>query len=196
MCPRSGLPRFCRKRLLGGLALERVWSSLTLRRSASSVSFFRPSPSRLSPGRKTVFVPVNELGIAYQHPALGSQKRARTITQSMIQSGVQKQRSDPNTNKTTKTRNKPPKKQNKSNKTKNTPFDGRALSEQGSLCAHELGNDLAESNTEDQPESQQDRDEGAKTKPSISSAETQDPPRQDPGDRTVKPIGHEAPSHA
>ena len=30
--------------------------------------------------------------------------------------------------------------------------------------------------------SQQDRDEGAKTKPSISSAETQDP---DPGDRTV-----------
>ena len=44
--------------------------------------------------------------------------------------------------------------------------------------------------------SQQDRDEGAKTTPSISSAKTQDPPRQDPGDRTVKPIGHVAPSHA
>ena len=34
-----------------------------------------------------------------------------------------------------------------------------------------------------------------KQKP-ISSAETQDPPSQDPGDRTVKPTGHKAPSTA
>ena len=32
--------------------------------------------------------------------------------------------------------------------------------------------------------------------PTISSAETQDPPSQDPGDRTVKPTGHKAPSNA
>ena len=40
--------------------------------------FFRPSPSRLSPGRNTVFVPLNELCKVLSSPALGSQKRAST----------------------------------------------------------------------------------------------------------------------
>ena len=44
--------------------------------------FFRPSPSRLSPGRNTVFVSLNELCNVLYVPALGSQKRAWTSTQS------------------------------------------------------------------------------------------------------------------
>ena len=81
--------------------------------------FFRPSPSRLSPGRNTVFVPVNELCIAYQHPSLGSQKRARTITQSRIHPGCERKRGNPKTNKTgkqqpqTKTPKSQPNKRNK-----------------------------------------------------------------------------------
>ena len=38
MCPRFGLPRFCRKRLLGGLASGRACNSLTAWCNASSVT--------------------------------------------------------------------------------------------------------------------------------------------------------------
>ena len=44
--------------------------------------FFRPPPSRLSPGRNTVFVPLNELCKVLYVPSLGSQKRAWTSTRS------------------------------------------------------------------------------------------------------------------
>ena len=87
-----------------------------------------------------------------------------------------------------------PKTQNQ--KHQQSPHDnGRALARKGSLCADELKKDLAESKHTTNQTSQQDRGEGAKKQP-ISSAETQDPPSQDPGDRTVKPTGHEAPSNA
>ena len=52
------------------------------RESRTQCFFFRPSPSRLSPGRNTVFVPLNELCNVLYVPSLGSQKRAWTSTQS------------------------------------------------------------------------------------------------------------------
>ena len=51
--------------------------------------FFRPSPSRLSPGRHTVFVLMNELDNAWiSIPHWGVERGARTITQSGIHNGV------------------------------------------------------------------------------------------------------------
>ena len=97
------------------------------------VLFFHPSPSRLSPGRNTVFVPLNELCRVQQHPALGSLKRAWTITQSKKSSLGYKQRqrakqqpknreqANQTTNNTQKTKPKQQKGQ------KQPRSDGRAL---------------------------------------------------------------------
>ena len=78
-----------------------------------SVIFFRPSPSRLSPGRNTVFVPLYELCRVQQHPSLGSLKRAWTITQSKKSSRGcrQKQKQNSNPKQKPKTQNKNTKKQ-------------------------------------------------------------------------------------
>ena len=141
-----------------------------------------------------MFVPLNELCNVLYVPSLGSQKRAWTSTQSNMsklgcpprsEKAAQKNKQTKNTNPQTKT----PK--TSENKHKTHRRDGRALSKQASLCADELGDKLIlrKANLKNQT-SQQDRDEGAKPTNRISSAETQDPPSQDPRDRTVKPTGH------
>ena len=101
--------------------------------------------------------------------------RGRTITQSKIQP------------KTSKTHPK-----TKKNETRVTTFDGCSV-EEASLCADEFKKDLSKTN---QPNITARSQWRCKNNTPISSAETQDPPSQDPGDRTVKPIGHEAPSQA
>ena len=116
--------------------------------------FFRPSPSRLSPGRNTVFVPLNELCIVQQHPSLGSLKRAQTITQSKKSSLGCKQRTKgqnnrPKTDKTSKKQTHNTKKNKPTNKKHKTPRNiGRALSKEGSLCADELKKDLQKAITQ------------------------------------------------
>ena len=50
--------------------------------------FFRPSPPRRSPGRHTVFAEERITHCIDQYPTLGSQKGARTITQSRVHPGV------------------------------------------------------------------------------------------------------------
>ena len=105
-------------------------------------TFFRPSPSRLSPGRNTVFVPLYELCRVQQHPSLGSLKRAWTITQSKKSSRRCGQKQNQNSNPKQKHKT-----QNKNTKQKTPRDNGRALTKKGSLCADELRKDLAESNT-------------------------------------------------
>ena len=96
--------------------------------------FFRPSPSRLSPGRNTVFVPVNELCIAYvSMPHWGVKKERGPLRSPESNPGCKRKMGKPNKkqNKRTKTKTKPNKTNPKSTTrkgTRNTPFDGRALS--------------------------------------------------------------------
>ena len=75
--------------------------------------FFRPSPSRLSPGRNTVFVPLNELCKVLYVPALGSSTRKKTSQQP---------------------KQKPKNTQTKQNQPPKSPHsDGRALEQEGQL---------------------------------------------------------------
>ena len=117
-----------------------------------------------------MFVPLNELCIVQQHPTLGSLKRARTITQSKVQPGVQTRTKGQNhspkteTSKKRQTKNQHPKNQNHKQKTQSYPAAMDVLCQKkGNLCADEFKKDLAESNHSTNQTSQQDRGEGAKT---------------------------------
>ena len=102
--------------------------STTRRGARPSALFFRPSPSRLSPGRNTVFVPLNELCKVLYIPALGSRKRAWTSMQSNCPNRGD-QRGERPANRTKENKRKPQKTQPKKTKTQETPrSDGRALS--------------------------------------------------------------------
>ena len=132
--------------------------------------------------------PVNKLCIVYQHPALGSQKSAWTNTQSRIQSRVQTKegQSKNRQNRQTKTRNKQTQTKNttKTNETRNTPFNGRALSKKAAYVPMNSRKILQKAK---QPTRHHSKIAVKVQKQTpISSAETQDPPSQDPGDRTVK----------
>ena len=148
--------------------------------------FFRPSPSRLSPGRNTVFVPLNELCKVLYIPALGSRKRAWTSTQSqVVQTGVTNEEKDQQTEQQ-KTNKKTQKKTTKTAKTKKHPVRWTCSVKDGSLCAGELKRSC-QKQSHNQPDITARSRRRCKTKQQIGSAETQDPPSQDPGDRTVKP---------
>ena len=83
----------------------------------------------------------------------------------------------------------PKQKQNQTRQKDQSPVQWTSSVEAGSLCANELRRSCKQAKTNQSDITlQQDRSEGAKHRP-ISSAETQDPPRQDPGDRTEKPYG-------
>ena len=73
---------------------------------AGKLLFFRPSPLRLSPGRHTVFVLINELAKCKQRPSLGSQKRSADhyAVRSLVRPINEKQHkpNNPKTNKTPK----------------------------------------------------------------------------------------------
>ena len=73
--------------------------------------FFRPSPSRLSPGRHTVFVPMNELSIAYisiPHWGVKRELRSPESTPGCKRKGKPNQAQNNQTNANSKpTKNKP-----------------------------------------------------------------------------------------
>ena len=94
--------------------------------------FFRPSPLRLSPGRHTVFVLVNELANCMkQHPSLGRQKRSvdHYAVRCLVRPISEKQHKQ----------NKP---KNKQNTRRNRHRSKDSSVGAGNLCANEL-RDLA-----------------------------------------------------
>ena len=118
-----------------------------------------------------------------QHPSLGSQKRSADLY------AVRNPHRGANEDKTKKTPNKTQNKKGPVTPCKNELRRSRQL-----MCQW-IKEDLAKKQKPTNQTSQQDRSEGVGNNP-ISSAETQDPPSQDPGDRTEKPYGHEASSLA
>ena len=109
-----------------------------------------------------------------------------------VQSGVSSRKRRPaETQNKTKPNHKTQKKQkNKKQQTKKSPRSGgRALRKKGSLCADELKSNWILLKATAQPTRHHSKIavEGAKKKQEpISSAETQDPPSQDPGDYTKR----------
>ena len=77
-----------------------------------NIFFFRPSPSRLLPGRNTVFVPVNKLCIAYQHPAWGVKKERGPLRSPESHPGCNQKRAKPNKKQTRKQKQNKPNKNN------------------------------------------------------------------------------------
>ena len=98
----------------------------------------------------------------------------------------------------TATQNQIHKTRNKSTKTKEKTLrgSGRALRSKAACVPMNSQRSCSKQHKPTRPHSKIAMKVQNKTKPPISSAETQDPPRQDPGDLTVKPNGHEAPSSA
>ena len=153
-------------------------------------NFFRPSPPRLSPGRNTVFVPLNELCKVLYVPSLGSQKRARTSTRSIQSNLGCKPKSETRSpkNKQDKTKNT----QKTKTKHKNHPAVMDVLLARRAAYVpmnweDEL--DLAKSKNTTNQTSQQDRGEGAKTK---ADQQCRNPGSPQPGSRRSHREAHGA----
>ena len=124
---------------------------------------------------------------------IGSRKRAWTSTQSKLsKKGCPTRKKTSQQQKTNPKDTQPTPKQTP----KSPRREGRALAQEGQLMCQwieDMNWILQKAKKHPTRQHSKIAMEVQNKQKSISSAETQDPPSQDPGDRTVKPTGHRVP---
>ena len=145
--------------------------------------FFRPASLWLSPGRRTLLCWWTNYSDAYSMSLLGGvESGMRTITQSEVLSGPK----DKKHKNKAKQQKQNPQNPAKEALTKTAPI--------GMATYVPMNYEILHRNKGTTPDHTARSCEGVQQNNPLSSAETQDPPCQDPGDRAEKPSGHETSS--